>query len=107
VKALRNLSLALSFVGVISSAPALAAPEPYLGEIMIGGWNFCPRGWAEMNGQIVVISTSPALFSLLGTTYGGDGQTTFALPTAKPLFTGDGILLRQCIAVEGAFPPRD
>lgn len=54
--------------------------EPYLGEIRMAGFNFAPRGWALCNGQLMSIAQNTALFSLLGTTYGGDGQTTFALP---------------------------
>ena len=54
--------------------------DPYLGEIRIVGFNFAPRGWAMCNGQLLQISQNTALFSLLGTTYGGDGRTTFALP---------------------------
>ena len=48
-----------------------------------GGWNFAPRGWALCNGQILSIAQNTALFSLLGTTYGGNGQTTFALPNLQ------------------------
>ncbi|WP_153979647.1 phage tail protein [Paenibacillus xylanilyticus] len=54
--------------------------EAYLGEIRMFAGNFAPRGWALCNGQIVSIAENEALFALLGTTYGGDGQTTFALP---------------------------
>ncbi len=54
--------------------------DPFLGEIRIVGFNFAPRGWAVCNGQLLSISQNTALFSLLGTTYGGDGRTTFALP---------------------------
>jgi microcystin-dependent protein len=57
--------------------------EPFLGEIRMGGWNFAPRGWAFCNGQILSIAQNTALFSLLGTTYGGNGQTTFALPNLQ------------------------
>ena len=61
------------------SAPAQAR-EPFIGEIMQFGATFCPRGWARTDGQLLSISQNSALFSLLGTTYGGDGRTTFALP---------------------------
>lgn len=54
--------------------------EPFIGEIKMFGFNFPPRGWAVCNGQIMPINQNMALFSLLGTYYGGDGQTTFALP---------------------------
>jgi len=57
--------------------------EPFLGMIAIYGFNFAPRGWAMCNGQILAISQNTALFSLLGTTYGGNGQTTFALPNLQ------------------------
>ena len=54
--------------------------EPFLGEIRCFGFNFAPQGWAMCNGQLMPISQNTALFSLLGTQYGGDGVTTFALP---------------------------
>ncbi len=54
--------------------------EPFLGQIIQGGWNFSPRGYAFCNGQLISIAQNTALFALLGTTYGGNGQTTFALP---------------------------
>ncbi len=57
--------------------------EPFLGMIAIYGFNFAPRGWAQCNGQILPIAQNTALFSLLGTTYGGNGQTTFALPDLR------------------------
>ena len=53
---------------------------PYIGEIRLVGFNFAPPGWAECNGQLLAIDQNDALFTLIGTTYGGDGQTTFALP---------------------------
>jgi microcystin-dependent protein len=54
--------------------------DPFVAEIRIFGFNFAPKGWAFCNGQILPISQNTALFSLLGTTYGGDGKSTFALP---------------------------
>jgi microcystin-dependent protein len=57
--------------------------EPYLGAVSIFGGNFAPRGWALCNGQLLSIAQNTALFSLLGTTYGGNGQTTFALPDLR------------------------
>jgi len=67
--------------------------EPFIGQICIYGFNFAPRGWAFCNGQILAIAQNTALFSLLGTTYGGNGQTTFALPNLQsrlPLHFGQG-----------------
>ena len=66
---------------------------PYLGQIALVGFNFAPVGWALCNGQILQISQNAALFTLIGTTYGGDGQTTFALPDLRsriPLHQGQG-----------------
>lgn len=60
--------------------------EPFLGMIIIVPYNFSPRGWAFCNGQILPIAQNTALFSLLGTTYGGNGQTTFALPDLRGRF---------------------
>jgi microcystin-dependent protein len=57
--------------------------EPFLGQISPFGFNFAPKGWALCNGQLLPISQNQALFSLLGTMYGGNGQTTFALPNLQ------------------------
>ncbi|MET0752537.1 MAG: tail fiber protein [Pyrinomonadaceae bacterium] len=67
--------------------------QPFLGQIQIFPYNFAPRGWAFCNGQILPIAQNTALFSLLGTTYGGNGQTTFALPDLRgrvPNSSGQG-----------------
>ncbi len=67
--------------------------EPFLAEIRIVGFNFAPRGWALCDGQILPISQNQSLFSLLGTTYGGDGRTSFGLPDLRgrtPIHVGDG-----------------
>jgi microcystin-dependent protein len=67
--------------------------DPYVGEIRIVGFNYAPTGWAICNGQLMQISQNTALFSLLGTMYGGDGKTTFALPNFQdraPMSWGDG-----------------
>lgn len=66
---------------------------PILGEIRMFAGNFAPRGWALCNGQLMAISQNTALFSILGTTYGGNGQTTFALPDLRgrvPVHAGQG-----------------
>lgn len=57
--------------------------DSFVAEIGIAGFNFAPTGWAQCNGQLLPISQNTALFSLLGTTYGGDGQSTFALPNLQ------------------------
>ncbi len=70
--------------------------EPFLAEIKIVGFNFAPRGWAFCDGQILPINQNQSLYSLLGTTYGGDGRTSFALPDLRgrtPVHVGDGVTL--------------
>ena len=72
--------------------------EPFLGEIRMFSFNFPPKGWALCNGQILSISQNQALFAILGTTYGGNGQTTFALPNLQgnaPAHVGNSITLGQ------------
>jgi len=71
---------------------------PFLSEIKIVSFNFAPKGWALCNGQLLPINQNQALFSLLGTTYGGNGQTTFALPNLQgriPNHIGDGFTLGE------------
>lgn len=107
--------------------------EPFLAEIRLFSGNFAPKGWALCNGQLLPIGQNQALFSLLGTTYGGNGQTTFALPDLRdrvamhrdaqnPLGAMSGSLglgsgqpaeapgylgLNFCIALQGIFPSPD
>lgn len=76
---------------------------PFLGELKIISWNFPPKGWALCNGQLLPINQNQALFSLLGTTYGGNGQTTFALPDLRgrvPCHVGQGLLEGQAVGEE-------
>jgi microcystin-dependent protein len=83
--------------------------EPWLGEISLVAFNFAPRGWAYCNGQLLPIAEHTPLFSLLGTTYGGDGTTTFALPNLQsrvPLHFGQATGLNYVIALVGNFPSR-
>lgn len=77
--------------------------EPFLGQIQIFPFQFAPVGWLPCNGQLLPIADNTALFDLIGITYGGDGSSTFALPTLPPL-TPSGPY--YCIAVEGIFPNR-
>lgn len=72
--------------------------EPFLAEIRLMSFNFPPKGWALCNGQLLPINQNQALFSLLGTRYGGNGQTNFALPNFQgrvPMHVGDGLTLAQ------------
>jgi microcystin-dependent protein len=74
--------------------------EPYLGEIRCFSFGFAPKGWALCNGQILPINQNQALFSILGTTYGGNGVQTFALPNLQgraPAHVGPGFVLGQAL----------
>ncbi len=104
---------ARALTGAALTATCLALPgqsaadaNPYIGEIMATGINFCPLGWAAADGQLLAISQNDALFSLYGTIYGGDGRTTFGLPDLRsrtPMGddTGPGLTTRRLGAKGG------
>ena len=85
-KSVKSISAVLGasalVMGMGFSQPAQAS-DPFLAEIVMFGGNFAPRGWALCQGQLLAISSNSALFSLLGTTFGGDGRTTFGLPDLR------------------------
>jgi microcystin-dependent protein len=77
--------------------------QPYVGEIRMFAGNFAPAGWMFCEGQLLPISENETLFNLIGTTYGGDGQSTFALPDLRgrvPLHFGNGFVLAETGGVE-------
>ena len=78
--------------------------EPFLGQIQLFAFNYAPTGWSFCDGTLLPINQNTALFSLLGTIYGGDGITTFALPQLKGKEPVDGA--NYCIAVVGIYPSR-
>jgi microcystin-dependent protein len=90
----------------------MSQSDEILGSISTFAGNFAPRGYADCSGQILQINPNTALFSVLGTTYGGDGRSTFALPDLRP--TKDGVkvdwsqlgLPRQVICIQGVYPSR-
>ena len=96
---IRTTMAALALAGSAAmTIPAPASAEPFVGETRMVGYTWCPRGWAEANGQLLAISQNSALFSLLGTTYGGDGRTTFGLPDLRgrlPIHTDGNSANRQ------------
>jgi microcystin-dependent protein len=99
-----GVTLLLSIAGM-APRPALAqATNPYVGEIQIFAFNFCPKGWSTLQGQLLPISQNMVLFNLLGTTYGGDGTSNFALPKWGPIITANGAALTACISLFGVFP---
>lgn len=84
---------ALAVAGTLPATTASAGQNAYIGELMLVGFNFCPRNFAAAQGQLLSINSNQALFSLLGTTYGGDGRTTFGLPDLRgrsPVGIGTG-----------------
>src|SRR5258706_15441222 len=79
--------------------------QPYVGEIRMFAGNFAPVGWMFCDGQLLPISENETLFNLIGTTYGGDGQSTFALPDLRgriPVHNGNGFVLAQTGGAETA-----
>lgn len=82
--------------------------DPLIAEIKIFAGNFVPRGWAACNGALLPIAQNAALFSILGTTYGGDGRSTFALPNLAPAQDSNGNPVgRYIIAIVGIYPSRN
>jgi microcystin-dependent protein len=94
MKKKKKLALASAvLLSALSQQATACGSQPYLGEICIFGFNFCPVGFAQAAGQLMSISQNTALFSLLGTYYGGNGTTTFALPDLRgraPVGSGQG-----------------
>ena len=88
-----TLSAAVALATAMPTAPVSAQSEPLIGQLTLFGYDWCPRNWARADGQLLAISQNTALFSLYGTTYGGDGRTTFALPDLRgrvPIHDGRG-----------------
>ncbi|WP_092076060.1 phage tail protein [Poseidonocella sedimentorum] len=94
------LSASILSIGLSTglATPGHAGSTPYIGEIMMVGYPFCPRGWVEASGQLLEIVRNEALFALYGTTFGGDGRVSFGLPDLRgrvPMHTGRGPGLTQ------------
>lgn len=80
--------------------------EPFLGQVCFFAFMFTPRGWHECDGAVMSIAQNNALFALLGTQFGGDGRSTFALPKIAPIQSEHGAPVKAYIALEGIFPSR-
>ena len=80
--------------------------EDFLASVRYFAGNFAPKGYLQCSGQLLSIAQWSALFSLVGTTFGGDGVTTFALPKLEPLATANGGTLLPIICVSGYYPSR-
>ena len=102
---MKKIILGLFLVTAFSFSDSVNAQEAMIGEVKMFAGNFAPRGWALCNGQLLQISQNSALFSILGTTYGGDGRTTFALPDLRgrvPVHAGSGTgLIRKQLGQQG------
>ena len=87
------VAASIAAAGLFSSAPAQAQDGMFIGQVSYWAGNFAPRSWAFCDGQLLSIASNSALFSILGTTYGGDGRSTFGLPDARGrtiIHPGDG-----------------
>lgn len=131
---MKNVILTLALIiGALTIQPLeVKAQDPMLAEVRLFAGNFAPRGWMKCEGQLLPIANNSALFSLLGTMYGGDGRTTFALPdlrgkvvvgtgsdptnykpgrkvntAAKGNDGGQGLSMSYIIATVGTFPSRN
>ena len=93
MKRMTMLAAGAAAATAMMPAAASAQIEQYMGDVILVGYNFCPIGWAEANGQLLAVAEYDALYSLIGTTYGGDGRTTFAVPDLRgriPVGVGQG-----------------
>ena len=79
----------------------------FIGQICMFPWNWVPRDWAKCDGTLLSISENPALFSLIGTEFGGDGRRTFALPKMPTIKTEDGGEVAYFINLRGIYPSRN
>lgn len=79
---MKKIAFLICILGIFSSNTTLKA-QPFVGQIMFVPYNFAPIGWQDCDGSLLSISENEVLFNLIGTTYGGDGETTFAVPNAK------------------------
>ncbi|MDX2382164.1 MAG: tail fiber protein [Acidimicrobiia bacterium] len=81
--------------------------DPYIGQINLFPWKWAPRGWAKCDGSLLSINDHQALFSLLGTTYGGDGRTNFGLPDMRGKKTVNGERVNYYVSLQGVYPSRN
>ena len=95
-------------IAVANVGPAASQDIPFIGQVSTFSLGFCPVGWAPTDGRLLTIAQNDALFALIGTTYGGDGQTNFAVPNTSAIATlAPGAKLTRCIALQGIFPSRN
>lgn len=107
MKILRYALACGALFAAMTTASLAQATTPFVGEIMIVGFNYCPKGWLPANGQLLPISQYAVLFNLYGTIYGGDGKTTFALPDLRGrviVGTGPNTPIGQVVAIATPAP---
>lgn len=106
----RKLLLALTAAALTISAGPVSA-EPFMGDIKIFAFDFCPAHWTAADGSLLPIQQNQALFALFGTNYGGNGTTTFAVPKVTPYSApvngSSPVRLTACVATSGYFPSQD
>ncbi|MFB5674115.1 phage tail protein [Paenibacillus terreus] len=98
------LGAALIGGSTVNPGQAEASSEPFIGEIQLYPYSFAPSGWMKAEGQLLSISGNSELFSLIGTKFGGDGRTNFALPDLRGASPMPGV--SYFISVNGAYPSR-
>ncbi|OPX85283.1 tail fiber protein [Pelotomaculum sp. PtaB.Bin117] len=81
--------------------------DPLLGDIQLFAFDFAPSNWMTCEGQTLNIATNQALFSLIGTKFGGNGTTTFCLPDLRNALPMQGMGMHYCIAIQGIYPDRN
>lgn len=95
----------MALTAAMTGWAAPAGAQNYVGEVRTFTFPFCPAGFVPLDGRLLPVAAHTALFSLLGTRYGGDGITTFAVPTARPMPTlTQGAPLIQCMSTSGTYP---
>jgi microcystin-dependent protein len=98
--------LALLGVGVAAAPAEAQRPvDLYIGEVPFLAADFCPDGWPPGDGRLLPISDNPVQFQVIGTTYGGDGVTNFAMPKVAMATEGSGAMLKACVTIRGSYPP--
>ncbi len=101
---IKKIAAAALFVACLSSGAQAQSVSPFVGEICTFSFSFCPVGWLPTDGRLLSISPYSTLFNLIGTKYGGDGVSTFALPQTKVVQTVNKVKMTQCIAYLGVYP---
>ncbi len=94
-------------LGTLAAGPAFAQAQgaAFPGQLMLVAFNYCPQGWHAADGSLLLIQQNTQLFALIGTTYGGNGTTTFGLPKVMgPPLRGGGMGMLYCIALSGPYP---